>query len=134
MMELYQVPLKFLFGLGFYMNQNFWSCELGGIHPVLCFNIVGLSFVGFVSLSMNTLDVLLSQTHQSIQVSTPCDTIETSLIKPSSVKLRRLSKTAIKLWTTSKPSTESRAPLNIIQTFIPINPGKSLVQVFQTKL
>ena len=83
-----------------------------------------LQTIGTIKLDPDTLDVLLSQTHQSIQVSTPCDTIETSLIKPSSVKLRRLSKTAIKLWTTSKPSTESRAPLNITQTFSPIKPRK----------
>ena len=83
-----------------------------------------LQTIGTIKSDPDTLDVLLSQTHQSIQVSTPCDTIETSLMKPSSVKLRRLSKTAIKLWTTSKPSTESRAPRNITQTFIPIKPRK----------
>ena len=47
-------------------------------------------------------------------------TLDTIEIKPSSVKLRRLSKTAIKLWTTATASTESRAPLNITQTFTPI--------------
>ena len=83
-----------------------------------------LQTIGTIKLDPDTLDVLLSQTHQSIQVSILRDTTDTSLIKPLSVKLRRLSKTAIKLWTTSKPSTETRAPLNVTQTFIPIKPRK----------
>ena len=55
-----------------------------------------LQAIGTIKSDPDTLDVLLSQTPQSIQVSTLCDTIETSLIKPSSVKLRRFSKTVIK--------------------------------------
>ena len=83
-----------------------------------------LQTIGTIKLDPDTLDVLLSQSSKSTQVSTSCDTIEPNLIKPSSVKLRRLSKTAIKLWTTSKPSTDRRVPLNTMQTFIPIKPRK----------
>ena len=48
-----------------------------------------------------------------------------NLIKPLSVKLRRLSKDAIKLCTTPKPSTSYRVQLNLMQTFIPVKSGKT---------
>ena len=83
-----------------------------------------LQTIGTIKSDPDTLDALLAQSSQSTRVSTSCDTIETNLIKPSSVKLRRLSKTAIKLWTTLKPSTDCRVPLNTTQTFIPIKPRK----------
>ena len=83
-----------------------------------------LQTIGTIKSDPDTLDVLLLQSFQSTQVSTSCDTIETNLIKTSLIKLRRLSKTAIKLWTTPKPSTDCRASLNTTQTFIPIKPRK----------
>ena len=36
----------------FLYESKFWSCELGGVYPVLCFSMVGLSFVEVVFLSI----------------------------------------------------------------------------------
>ena len=86
-----------------------------------------LRAIGTIKLDLDTLDILLSRTPQSIHVSTLHDTTETSLIKPSSVKLRKLSKTDIQLWTTAKTSTKSKYPLNVTQTFIPIKLRKAVI-------
>ena len=56
-----------------------------------------LQAIGTIKSDLDTLDALLSRTPQSIHVSTLGDTTETSLIKPSSVKLRKLSKADIQL-------------------------------------
>ena len=63
-----------------------------------------------------TLDELLSQTPHSTHVSTLPDismTVESSLIKPSSVKLRKLSKVDIQLWTMADTSTRPKAPSKV---------------------
>ena len=60
-------------------------------------------------------------------MSTLSDTTKPSLIKPSSVKLRKLSKMDIQLWTSTKTSTKSKDPLNVTQTFIPIKSKKTVI-------
>ena len=60
-------------------------------------------------------------------MSTLSDTSKSSLIKPSSVKLRKLSKTDIQLWTSTKTFTKSKDPLNATQTFIPIKSKKTAI-------
>ena len=60
-------------------------------------------------------------------MSTLSDTTEPSFIKPSLVKLRKLSKTDIQLWTSTKASTKSKDLLNVTQTFIPIKPRKTVI-------
>ena len=82
-----------------------------------------LQLIGTIKSDPNTLDALLSQDSQSTRVSTSMSDL--NLIKPSSVKLRRLSKNSIKLWTTPKPSTSYRVQLNTMQTFIPVKSGKT---------
>ena len=79
------------------------------------------------SQTQDTLDALLSRTSQSLHVSTLHDTTETSLIKPSLVKLRKLSKADIQLWTMAKTSTRSKAPSKVIQTSIPVKPRKAII-------
>ena len=86
-----------------------------------------LRAIGTIKSDPDTLDILLSRTPQSIHVSTLSDTTEPSLIKPSSVKLRKLSKMDIQLWTSTKASTKSKDPLNVTQTFIPIKPRKTVI-------
>ena len=54
-------------------------------------------------------------------------TTESSLIKPSSVKLRKLSKADIQLWTMANTSTRSKAPSKVTQTFIPIKPRRAII-------
>ena len=78
---------------------------------------------GTIKSDPDTLDALLSQGPQSTRVSTSMSDI--NLIKPLSVKLRRLSKDTIKLWTTPKPSTSYRVQLNPMQTFILVKSGKT---------
>ena len=51
---------------------------------------------------------------------------ESSLIKPSLVKLRKLSKADIQLWTMANTSTRSKAPLKVTQIFIPIKPRRAI--------
>ena len=72
--------------------------------------------IGTIKSDSDTLAILLSRTPQSIHVSTLSDTTKPSLIKPSSVKLRKLSKTDIQLWTSTKTSAKSKDPLNVTQT------------------
>ena len=60
-------------------------------------------------------------------MSTLSDTSKSSLIKPSSVKLRKLSKTDIQLWTSTKTFTKSKDPLHATQTFIPIKSKKTAI-------
>ena len=54
-------------------------------------------------------------------------TTELSLIKPSSVKLRKLSKADIQLWTMANTSTRSKAPSKVTQTFTPIKPRRAII-------
>ena len=60
-------------------------------------------------------------------MSTLSATSKPSLIKPSLVKLRKLSKTDIQLWTSTKTFTKSKDPLNATQTFLPIKSKKTAI-------
>ena len=82
-----------------------------------------LQVVGTIKSDPDTLDALLSQDSESTRMSTSMS--DSNLIKPSLVKLRRLSENSIKLWTTPKPSTSHRVQLNTVQTFIPVKPMKT---------
>ena len=93
-------------------NKNGQATSLSQLQPI-----------GTIKSDPNTLDALLSQGPQSTRVSTSMSDI--NLIKPLSVKLRRLSKDTIKLWTTPKPFTSYRVQLNSMQTFIPVKSGKT---------
>ena len=81
--------------------------------------------IGTIKSDLDTLAILLSRTPQSIHVSTLSDTSKPSLIKPSLVKLRKLSKTDIQLWTSTKTLTKSKDPLNA--TFLPIKTKKTAI-------
>ena len=88
-----------------------------------------LQTIGTIKSDSGTLDKLLSQSPHSTHVSTPPNTsgsAESSLIKPSLVKLRKLSKADIQLWTMENTSTRSKAPSKVSQIFIPIKPKRAI--------
>ena len=85
--------------------------------------------IGIIKSDPDTLYKLLSRTSHSTHVSTPPNisgSAESSLIKPSLVKLRKLSKADIQLWTMANTSTRSKAPSKVTQIFIPIKPRRAI--------
>ena len=85
--------------------------------------------VGTIKSDPDTLDELLSRILHFIHVSTPPNisgSTESSLIKPSFVKLRKLNEADIQLWTMANTPMRSKAPSKVTQMTILIKSKRAI--------